>query len=153
MTSHCSLTSINIFVDILLYFVDLRFTLFNKVLDLSRKVYSFNFPTELSLIEYFYFKPSGTAPCFDKFGFPSWVYFSKDEFWLTVSFQFISGLDLWFLDNAIHFGLLKTPSFGWCIYFSQEDFIPSARISWHLPKKSYLLPKKPFPFTILRDNK
>ena len=32
---------------------------------------------------------------------PSCVYFSKEVFWTTVSFSFISGLNLWFHNNII----------------------------------------------------
>ena len=86
--------------------------------------------------------PSCSALCLDGFGFPSWVYFSKDVSLLTVLLQFVSDLNLRFHDNIIYFGFLKASSFGLCIYFAQGDFISSPGISWHFPRKSYLFPQE-----------
>ena len=65
--------------------------------------------------------------------------------WLFHSSLFLIWI-FWFPSNIIYSGFLKASSFGSCIYFSQEDFISSTRISWHLPRKSYLLLKKVISF-------
>ena len=76
------------------------------------------------------------------FGFPSWVYFSKDVFWLTVSLQFISGLNLCF--PAILLLWTSTSFEHWFenvhLFWHEKTFISSARIIWNFPRKPWFIP-------------